>query len=83
MAAFTLGRTLSGLGRTRDAMAMFARVHDSWPRSPLAEDALVREAEAAGALGDTAAAARLAARYDRAYPSGHRRAEIRRYARLE
>jgi transmembrane sensor len=83
MAAFTLGRTLSGLGRTRDAMAMFARVHGSWPRSPLAEDALVREAEAASALGDVAAAARLAAMYDRAYPNGHRSAEIRRHARLE
>ena len=47
MAAFTLGRTLSGLGRTREAMAMFGSVHSAWPHSPLAEDALVRQAEAA------------------------------------
>ncbi len=47
MAAFTLGRTLSGLGRTREAMTMFGSVHSDWPHSPLAEDALVRQAEAA------------------------------------
>ena len=52
MAAFTLGRTLSGLGRTQEAMSMFGRVHSDWPRSPLAEDALVRQAEAAAAIGD-------------------------------
>ena len=83
MAAFTLGRTLSGLGRTREAMAQFARVRTGWPRSPLAEDALVREAEAAAALGDVAAAVRLAAEYNRGYPDGRRRSEVRRYARLE
>ncbi len=83
MAAFTLGRTLGGLGRTRDAMASFARVRSDWSQSPLAEDALVREAEAASTLGDAATAARLAAEYDRAYPDGRRRAEVRRYARLE
>ena len=83
MAAFTLGRTLSGLGRPREAMPLFARVRTDWPRSPLGEDALVREAEAAAALGDIPVAARLAAEYDRAYPHGQRRAEVRRYARLE
>jgi transmembrane sensor len=83
MVAFTLGRTLSGLGRTREAMAQFARVRTGWPRSPLAEDALVREAEAAAALGDRAAAARVAAAYDRAYPDGRRSAEVHRYAGLE
>jgi transmembrane sensor len=83
MAAFTMGRTLSGLGRAREAMAQFARVRAGWPRSPLAEDALVREAETAAALGDVAAAVRLAGEYDRGYPDGRRRAEVRRYARLE
>ena len=83
MAAFTLGRTLSGLGRTREAMTMFGRVHSDWPRSPLAEDALVRQAEAASQLGDAVAARRLAEQYDRDYPNGRRRAEVRRYARLE
>ena len=33
MAAFTLGRTLSGLGRTQEAMNMFGRVRTSWPKS--------------------------------------------------
>jgi len=83
LAAFTLGRTLSGLGRTREAMATFGRVYGDWPRSPLAEDALVRQAEAAAAIGDDAAARGLAARYDRDYPNGRRRAEVRRYAGLE
>jgi len=82
MAAFTLGRTLSGLGHQRQAMEMFARVHTNWPHGPLAEDALVREAEAAAALGDGARAARLAEQYDRDYPRGGRRAEVRRHARL-
>jgi len=83
MAAFTLGRTLSGLGRTREAMNMFARVRSSWPKSSLAEDALIRQAEAASQLGDLALAARIAALYDRDYPNGRRRSEVRRYARLE
>jgi transmembrane sensor len=82
-AAFTLGRTLSGLGRTKEAMSMFGRVRSDWPGNPLAEDALVRQAEAAGALGDIAAARRLAGEYERDYPNGQRRAEVRRYARLE
>jgi transmembrane sensor len=83
MAAFTLGRTLSGLGRTKEAMNMFGRVRTSWPKSPLAEDALLRQAEAASELGDLAAARRIAEQYDHDYPNGRRRSEVRRYARLE
>lgn len=83
MAAFTLGRTLSGLGRTKEAMSMFAKVRSAWPRSPLAEDALLREAEAASQLGDIQSAVRIAAQYEREYPNGRRRAEVRHYARLE
>jgi transmembrane sensor len=83
LAAFTLGRTLSGLGRTAEAMNMFGRVHSAWPKSPLAEDALLRQAEAASQLGDFDAARRVAEQYDRDYPKGRRRAEVRRHARLE
>jgi transmembrane sensor len=83
LAAFTLGRTLSGLGRAREAMNTFARVRSTWPASPFAEDALVRQTEAAAKLGDRAAAARLAEQYDREYPKGRRRAEVRRHAGLE
>jgi transmembrane sensor len=82
LAAFTLGRTLSGLGRTREAMNMFGRVRSAWSHSPLAEDALVRQAEAAAALGEVLTAKRLAAEYERDYPSGRRRADVRRYAGL-
>jgi len=74
---------LSGLGRAREAMNTFARVRSTWPTSPFAEDALVRQTEAAAKLGDRAAAARLAEQYDREYPKGRRRAEVRRYAGLE
>jgi transmembrane sensor len=82
-AAFTLGRTLSGLGRTKEAMRMFGRVRRDWPGNSLAEDALVREAEAAATLGDGDAARRLADEYERDYPNGRRLAEVRRRARLE
>lgn len=83
MAAFTLGRTFSGLGRTREALNMFGRVRSAWPKSSLAEDALIRQTEASAQLGDLAGAARFATEYDREYPRGHRRTEVRRYARLE
>jgi transmembrane sensor len=83
MAAFTLGRTLGGLGRTEEAMNMFGRVQSAWPKSPLAEDALLRQAEAASQLGDVSAARRVAEQYDRSYPNGRRRSEVRRYAGLE
>jgi transmembrane sensor len=83
LAAFTLGRTLSGLGRTREAMNMFGRVRTSWANNPLAEEALLRQAEAASRLGELATAVRLAQEYDRVYPHGSRRAEVRRFARLE
>jgi transmembrane sensor len=83
LAAFTLGRTLGGLGRTEEAMNMFGRVHKAWPKSPLAEDALLRQAEAASKLGDFAVARGIAEQYDRDYPNGRRRSEVRRYARLE
>ncbi len=83
LAAFTLGRTLSGLGRAREAAALFGRLRASWPRSAFAEDALVRQTELTAKAGDLAAAARLAQEYERAYPQGRRRAEVRRSARLE
>jgi len=83
LAAFTLGRTLSGLGRFRDAMVMFGQVRSRWPQSPLAEDALLRQAEAASQMGDLSAARRIAEKYDRDYPNGQRRSEVRRHAHLE
>jgi transmembrane sensor len=83
LAAFTLGRTLLGLGRAREAEQTFARVRARWPKSPLAEDALVRQVEAAARSGDSDAARRLAQHYDQAYPEGRRRSEARRYAGLE
>jgi transmembrane sensor len=83
LAAFTLGRTLSGLGRTREALNMFGRVRSAWANNPLAEEALLRQAEAASRLGELGTAVRLAEEYDRVYPHGSRRAEVRRFARLE
>jgi transmembrane sensor len=82
-AAFTLGRTFTRLGRTREAVGMFARVRSEWPDNPLAEDALVRQAQAAAQLGDREAAQRLADEYAREYPGGRRRAEVGRLDRSE
>jgi transmembrane sensor len=82
-AAFTLGRTLTRLGRTQEALEMFARVRRDWPGNPLVEDALVRQAQAATKLGDEATARRLAEEYERDYPRGRRGAEVRRHARPE
>jgi TolA-binding protein len=62
---------------------MFGKVRARWPDSPLAEDALLRQAEAASRLGDLASARRFADQYEREYPGGRRRAEIRRYAHLD
>jgi hypothetical protein len=83
LAAFTLGRTLMGLGRAREAEQAFARVRSRWPQSPLAEDALVRQIEAAARSGDLDRARKLADEYDHAYPQGRRRSEARRHAGLE
>jgi len=63
-------------------LSSIARVRSAWPKSPLGEDALLRQAEAASKLGDFAAAARIAEQYEHDYPNGRRRAEVRRYARL-
>jgi transmembrane sensor len=83
LAAFTLGRTLLGLGRAREAGQTFARVRSRWPQSPLGEDALVRQIEAVARSGDLDGAQKLAQQYDQAYPQGRRRAEARRHAGLE
>jgi transmembrane sensor len=83
LAAFTLGRTLNGLGRTREAMSTFGRVRSDWPKSALAEDALLRQAEAASKLGELGTAVRLAKEYEHDYPNGRRRGEIRNLAHLE
>jgi transmembrane sensor len=82
-AVFTLGRTLLGLGRGGEAARAFARVRSHWPDSPLVEDALVRETEAAARSGDLSRARTLAGEYDAAYPNGRRRSEVRRHAGLE
>jgi hypothetical protein len=83
LAAFTLGRTLMGLGRTREAEQAFGRVRAHWPQSPLAEDALVHQIEAAARSGDLDRARKLADVYDQEYPQGRRRSEARRHAGLE
>jgi len=83
LAQFTLGRTLLGLGRAVEAEQAFAQVRRRWPNSPLAEDALVRQIEAAARAGDLKAAQKLAEEYDQAYPQGRRRSEARRHAGIE
>ncbi len=83
LAAFTLGRTLAGMGRNGEAMQAFSSVQQLAPRSPLAQDALARQVELAHASGDAATARRLAERYLEAYPSGNRAAAVRAHGRLD
>ncbi len=83
LAAFTLGRVLSGMAETERAMEAFALVSTLSPRSPLAEDALARQTEMAYRGGDRVAARRLAEQYLALYPSGRRRAAVARFGGLE
>lgn len=71
LAAFTLGRVLlTELGRPREAAAAFREVQSRAPRSPFAEDALAREAEAWGQAGELSRARQLAGAYLERYPTG-------------
>lgn len=83
LAAFTLGRTLLGLGQAQAASRAFARVAVLAPSSPLVEDALARQVEAAARGGDQGMARKLARRYLETYPNGRRAAAVRENAGLE
>ncbi len=83
LAAFTLGRTLLGLGRTEEASRAFSQVSVLAPGSALAEDALARRVEAAYRAGDRGAARRLAEQYLNAHPNGRRRATVREQGGLD
>jgi len=83
LAAFTLGRVLSGMGQAERAMEAFALVSTLSPKSPLAEDALARQTEMAFRGGDRVAARRLAEQYLALYPAGRRRAAVARFGGLE
>ncbi len=80
LAAFTLGRIeLSQLGQPARAADAFARAFDLAPSGSLAEDALAREAEAAGLAGQHDRARRAREQYLERFPQG-RRAESMREA---
>jgi transmembrane sensor len=83
LAAFTLGRVLSGMGQAERAMEAFALVSTLSPKSPLGEDALARQTEMAYRGGDRVAARRLAEQYLASYPAGRRRAAVARFGGLE
>jgi transmembrane sensor len=83
LAAFTLGRVLSGMAETERATEAFGLVSTLSPKSPLAEDALARQTEMAYRGGDRVAARRLAEQYLALYPSGRRRAAVARFGGLE
>jgi transmembrane sensor len=71
VAAFTLGRVLlDDLGRPVDAAAAFQKARSLWPRGPLAEDALAREADAWGMAGRPERARSIAEQYLARYPQG-------------
>jgi transmembrane sensor len=71
VAAFTLGRVLlDDLGRPTEAAAAFQRARALWPRGPLAEDALAREADAWERAGRPERARSIADQYLARYPQG-------------
>jgi tetratricopeptide (TPR) repeat protein len=71
VAAFTAGRILlDDMGRPGDAAAAFERARALWPRGPLAEDALSREADAWQKAGRPDRGRALAAQYLELYPQG-------------
>lgn len=83
LAAFTLGSVLmQQLGQPRDAEAAYGRARALSRNSPLAEDALARQVEAAHRAGDAARARELAREYVEAYPSGRRVRTVRRFGEL-
>jgi transmembrane sensor len=83
LAAFTLGGVLmQQLGQPREAEAAYARARALASSSPLAEDALARQVEAAHRAGDSALARALGQEYVLKYPQGRRVHAVRRFAGL-
>jgi transmembrane sensor len=83
LAAFTLGGVLmQQLGQPREAEAAYARARELASTSPLAEDALARQVEAAHRAGDAARARTLGQEYLAKYPRGRRVHAVRRFAGL-
>jgi transmembrane sensor len=71
VAAFTLGRVLiDDLGQPAEAATAFQRARVLWPKGPLAEDALAREADAWQRAGRTGRARTIAEQYLARYPQG-------------
>ena len=78
LAAFTLGRVLSEMNRSKEAADAFAvaRAHGG----PMAADALGREVVARSRAGEASRASELADEYLRLYPRGDRAREVERFA---
>ena len=81
-AAFTLGKTLMGMGSARDAAQAFARAGALDKGGAISEDALAREVEAWARAGDQARAGQRARDYVARYPAGLRLESVRRYGGL-
>lgn len=81
LAAFSAGRILAQLGRHTEAAERFERVLALEPGGSLAEDAMVRAAEAHDRAGHHDAARALAERYLATHPDGRGAARMRALAR--
>lgn len=80
LTAFTLGKLLVDAGnRPADAARAFQRCLALSPPSALAEDALLRLADAHAKAGDLGAAARAARTYRERYPNGRHTAQLERW----
>jgi transmembrane sensor len=81
LAAFTLGRLqLDALGHPREAADAFSRALELRLPQSLQEDAYARLVEGRARAGDVAGAAAATQEYERRFPQGERRAEVRRWA---
>lgn len=78
VAAYTLATQLQRSGDRTGAAEAFGAYRRLSPKGEFAEDALVRELDAAIERGDAARAEELAAQHARDYPNGRRRADIER-----
>jgi TolA-binding protein len=77
LAAYRLGQVLCGaLAQPAEGARVLARMRAADPRSPLAEEALVREVECRSQAADRAGARALAQEYLQRYPEGAHRARV-------
>ncbi len=77
LAALTLGNLLEASGDRAGAQKAFAAYRSLSPKGDFAEDALVRQVEAATEQGDLELARKLLEQYEKDFPTGRRLRELK------